>query len=307
MSSSSSSRVGVGFVLQPENAYLELLEPVFGELADYFELAPETTWWAAVDGTLTSNSFAERFAELGRRWAPTTSASKPFVAHGVALSLGGAAVEDRPRQRRWLDRLGEDQRRFNFRWLSDHLAMTCVGGESLALPLPLVPSPEVASLVRRRLRELQAITPAVAVENTAHYFTYGDPLDELQLLRGVLELPGSHLLLDLYNLSMMATNMGFSCDAYLDGLDLSRVIEIHLAGGSPSPSKWLPSGRSYLLDSHERSVPEVVWSLFERVLPRCVNLRGVTLERMEGTVGAADVRGIEAELRRLRAMIERCP
>ena len=56
--------VGVGFVLQPEDAYLELLGPVFGELADYFEIAPETTWWAAADGTLTSNAFAGRFAEL---------------------------------------------------------------------------------------------------------------------------------------------------------------------------------------------------------------------------------------------------
>ncbi|MEZ4384862.1 MAG: DUF692 family protein, partial [Nannocystaceae bacterium] len=194
--------VGVGFVLQPEDAYLELLEPVFGELADYFEIAPETTWWAEADGTLTSNAFAGRFAALGRRWAPAGAASRPFVAHGVALSLGSAAPEDRPRQARWHARLAADQRRFGFRWLSDHLAITCAAGEALTLPLLLPPTPAAAALVRRRLAELQQICPAVAVENAAHYFTDGDPLGEATLLAGVLELPGAHLLLDLYNLAM---------------------------------------------------------------------------------------------------------
>ncbi|MCA9658337.1 MAG: DUF692 family protein, partial [Myxococcales bacterium] len=192
--------VGVGFVLQPEDAYLELLGPVFGELADYFEIAPETTWWAAADGTLTSNAFAGRFADLGRRWAPTGAPSKPFVAHGVALSLGGADPRDRPRQDRWRARLAEDQRRFGFRWLSDHLAITCAAGEALMLPLPLAPTPAAAAVVRRRLADLQRICPDVAVENAAHYFTYGDPLGEARLIAGVLELPGAHLLLDLYNL-----------------------------------------------------------------------------------------------------------
>ena len=298
--------VGVGFVLQPEERYLELLEPVFGELADYFEIAPETTWWGEADGSLTTNGFAERFAELGERWAPASATSKPFVAHGVGLSLGGARPEDRPRQLRWQRRIAEDHRRFSFAWLSDHLAVTDIGGEAHALPLPLVPTPTVAALVRRRLAELQSIVPAVAVENAAHTFTFGDPLEETELIAGVLELPGSHLLLDLYNLVMMAENMRFAAADYLARLDLSRVIEIHIAGGSWSPDGWLPSRRSYLLDSHSSAVPESVWTLLEQVLPRCTGLRGVTLERMEGTVGEGDVRAIEAELRRLRAVVEAC-
>ncbi len=296
--------IGVGFVLQPEFDFLELVGPIVGELADYFEIAPETTWWANEDGTLTSNAFAEAFAALGRKFAPANAESKPFVAHGVGLSLGGAHPQDRPRQQQWLRKLEEEQRRFAFCWLSDHLAVTCIGGEALALPLPLMPSPAIAALVRRRLAELMHIAPAIAIENTAHYFTYGDPLEETELIAGVLELPGCHLLLDLYNLAMMAHNMGFASRDFLARLDLSRVIEIHIAGGSPSPPEWLPSGRSYLVDSHEQVVPDVVWSLLEEVLPRCSSLCGITLERMEGTVQASDLPLIEADLRRLRTIAQ---
>jgi hypothetical protein len=45
-----ASAIGIGFVLQPELEYLDLLAPVFGALVDYFEIAPETTWWATEEG-----------------------------------------------------------------------------------------------------------------------------------------------------------------------------------------------------------------------------------------------------------------
>jgi hypothetical protein len=41
------------------------------------------------------------------------------------------------------------------------------------------------------------------------------------------------------------------------------------------------------------------------VAPRCPNLRGVTLERMEGTVGDGDVTLLAAEMQRLRATVQR--
>lgn len=298
-------RPGVGFVLQPEDAFLELLEPVVGPRVDYFEIAPETTWWPAADGNLGVNGFAGRFAATGRRYAPPNATSKPFVAHGVGLSLGSADPADRARQLRWHARLAEDQRRFDFRWLSDHLAVTHLAGEALALPLPLPPTAAAAALVRQRLAELQGFCPDVAVENAAHYFTYGDPCDEAELIAGVLALPGAHLLLDLYNVVMMGENLGFDPRAYLERLDLGRVIEIHVAGGGPSEPAWLPSGRSYLLDSHEATVPEPVWALLEELAPRCTGLRGITLERMEGTVGPGDVAVIADELARLRHVVGR--
>jgi hypothetical protein len=50
-------------------------------------------------------------------------------------------------------------------------------------------------------------------------------------------------------------------------------------------------------------VPDEVWRLFERVVPRCTNLRGVTLERMEGSVAAGDVGAVRDELGRIREVL----
>ncbi|MCC6875593.1 MAG: hypothetical protein IT378_14905, partial [Sandaracinaceae bacterium] len=60
------SSVGVGFTLQPELELLELAEPLY-ERADYFEVAPETTW-RAVGERLSPNGFHRYFLELGERY-----------------------------------------------------------------------------------------------------------------------------------------------------------------------------------------------------------------------------------------------
>jgi uncharacterized protein (UPF0276 family) len=104
----------------------------------------------------------------------------------------------------------------------------------------------------------------------------------------------------------MAQNFGFAAEAYVERLDLDRVIEIHLSGGAASDPGWLPSGRVLRLDAHDSAVPEPVWQLFDRVAPRCPNLRGVTLERMEGTVTAPEhVAEVREEIRRARRVLRR--
>jgi uncharacterized protein (UPF0276 family) len=101
----------------------------------------------------------------------------------------------------------------------------------------------------------------------------------------------------------MATNLGSDAGGYLDRIDLASVIEIHLSGGARSDPAWLPGGRTLRLDSHDHAVPEAVWEMYEDVAPRCPNLRGVIVERMEGTVGPEDVDVLRGELRRAREVV----
>jgi uncharacterized protein (UPF0276 family) len=131
-------------------------------------------------------------------------------------------------------------------------------------------------------------------------------MEEPAFLRRIVRDLGFHLLLDLHNVYTMATNFDFDPSAYVAQLDLSRVIEIHLSGGADSAAEWLPSRRVMRLDSHDSAIPEPVWELFAQVLPSCRNLRGVTIERMEGTVGPQDVKVLREELRRARAQLEHC-
>lgn len=83
------------------------------------------------------------------------------------------------------------------------------------------------------------------------------------------------------------------------------MIELHVSGGSYSDASWLPSGAVKRLDSHEGAVVEAVWRLAEALAPRCRNLRGITLERMEGTVRPRDVPLLREELSRVRRLAAR--
>lgn len=295
--------VAIGFTLQPDDTFLELCDPLFRErgVLDYFEITPETTWWSpdetAASWQLLPNGFHARFLSLGQK------AGKGFVGHGVGLSIGGVSRKDAARRRAWLGRLRQDQQLFGFRWYTEHLGTTVPDGKALTLPLPLLMDRRTIERVGRRLRQLATVVPTVGVENTAQYFMLGDVLDEPRFISRLLRRGRGRLLLDLHNVHTMAENFGFAAADYLDRLELEQVIEIHVSGGSYSDGSWLPGGRVLRLDSHDGAVPEPVWRLLADVVPRCVNLRGVTLERMEGTVQAGDVPLLREELRRLRAVV----
>lgn len=291
--------VRIGFTLQPEQEFLELVAPLLESEADYFEVAPETMWRVDGAGQLIENGYWRLFLEL------KTKLQKPCVAHGIGFSLGTNGPLDRKRKRAWLARMAKDNAAFEFGWYTEHLGASSLGGAQVALPMPLLMNAFSAAVVRRSLAAMQKIIPNVGVENTVVYFALGDPLEEPGFLMQILRNPGTHLLLDLHNVYTMSVNFGFDPQAYIDRLDLDRVIEIHLSGGSLSDGSWLPSERVFRLDSHDGAVPEDVWKLYERVVPRCPNLRGVTLERMERTIGAPDVPLLRDELRRARSAARR--
>lgn len=291
--------IPVGFTLQPDPGFLDLLGAVIEEEVDYYEVAPETTWRFDRGGALVENGFFHRFAELKRR------TGKPFVAHGVGLSLGTSSRADVARRRRWIERVRRDHEVLGFLWYTDHLGATSLAGRAITLPVALPMTAHAASVVRRSLRAMATVVPDVGVENAVSYFMLGDPMDEPAFLRRVLSAPRTHLLLDLHNVFTMGLNFGFDPAAYIARLDLARVIEIHLSGGCDSDPGWLASGRVMRLDAHDSAIPEPVWALFEDVAPRCPNLRGVTIERMEGTVGEGDVIALRDEVRRARAMLRR--
>jgi uncharacterized protein (UPF0276 family) len=289
-------RPALGFTLQPEERYLALTAELL-EHVDYVELAPETLWRTDEGGALVPNGFHEQIAALRE------TSGLSFVAHGVAFSMGSARP-DPLRRARWLERIAADHAQFEFRWYTDHLGATELAGRNLTLPLPVPLVPAAARALRASLSALQGVVADVGLENSVFYYHVGDPLAEPAFLRGVLSNPRTHLLLDLHNVWTNALNLGFEPWDYVSRLPLEKVIELHVSGGAESDPGWLPSGAVLRLDSHDAAVPEEVWALAERVMPLCPNLRGVTLERMEGTVQPDDVPSLRAELRRARALLE---
>ena len=76
---------------------------------------------------------------------------------------------------------------------------------------------------------------------------------------------GAHLVLDLHNAFTTARNTGVDVDAYVAGMPLERVIELHVSGGAESDPRWLRSGRVLRLDSHDTPVPDEVAALWKDV------------------------------------------
>ncbi len=297
---SSRPSIDVGLMLMAEPQWLDLLGPVCeSSRVDRLVVTPETTWRPVVGEVFAEpNDYHARFRGLAER------AGKPVVGHGIGYSPGTADPGDASRRTRWRQRLAVEREVFDFAWYTEHLGAAWLGEEHVALPLPLPQDPSIAALVREHLLELRCAAPRVGLENSAFYFALGDPLDEPVFLGECVAHEDLFVLLDLHNLYANGLNLGFEPREWLARLDLRKVEEIHVSGGDWSDPAWFEGasgdGGLLRLDSHDAAVPEPVWELLGEVVPRCANLRAVTLERMEGTVGPADVPRLCAELDRIR-------
>lgn len=311
--------IAIGFTLQPEVEFLDRTQGLL-DVVDYVEVAPETLWRVTADGAVVDNGYVDVIADLAH------DASAFVVAHGVGFSLGasdgdGSDVDD-DRTALWLAQLANNHARFAFAWVSDHGGLTTTARHHLALPVAVPATPLRARTTAHRLTRMAThLQRAALVEVSAWPFFCGDDAlavaawygacvgdvdsDSVDVNDGGGDLGAGArgLLLDLHNVWTMAQNLGFDVDAFLDALPLARVGEIHISGGADSDVGWLPHGRVVRLDSHDDDVPDAVFDLLAAVVPRCPRLRGVTLERMEGTVTTDDdVARLRAELLRARAI-----
>jgi uncharacterized protein len=289
--------LGVGFALHPDLEYLELARDILERQADFFEINPETLW-RAEKGRLVRNDYYSLYQQIRDR------SRKPFVAHGLDFSVGTPVDDDRPRTAAWLERLRDDQAEFRFPWISEHLGWQIGGGVQTTLPMPLPPTPEAVGVVAERMRLLASVSGLSAFENSANYIAFGDPNAEPGFFNDICRAAPCRMLLDLHNVHTQCLNMGLDPKDYLDRLDADQVLEIHLSGGSESDPGWLDSRRVFRLDSHDGPVPEEVWALFERVRPRCGGLRGVVVERLNGTFTAKEVAGLAEEVRRAKEILK---
>lgn len=301
--------VALGFTLQPDEEFLERCRPLL-DVVDYAEVAPETLWRVAKDGSIVDNGYCGAIKDI------VDTAGVFAVSHGVGFSLGSLDHDDGddPRTALWTSRLTATHQRFSFAWMSDHSGLTTTAGLHLALPVPVPPTARRARAMAKKLGALHAICGGPGlVETSALPFLCGSPEAETALLRRAVKSEHAGLLVDVHNLWTMAKNLGGGdtdgwLDRFLAGLPTHKVKEIHVSGGSWSDPGWLPGGHVVRLDSHDDDVPKEVFALFARLAPRCENLRGVTLERMEGTVtDDAAVARLADELATLRHLLHLPP
>jgi hypothetical protein len=227
-----------------------------------------------------------------------TLARRPVIAHNVGLSIGNAGHFDEE----YLEQLRQWQRRYNFPWQSDHLSFGEVtGGDGteyhagVAVPLPY--DRDVLEMIASRVQRFQErVGVPFLLENSVYFVTFRDQdMSEPQFVNELMARTGCGMLLDVHNLYANARNHGFTAKDFVDELDLTGVVEVHVAGGSEFAGMYT--------DSHSGPCPEPVWQLLDYVAGRAPNLRAVTFEFHDSYYGRLGAAGVRAQLERARDIV----
>lgn len=234
--------VGIGF--KPEHLDAALRSPADGL---WFEVHPENYM---VSGGLRATILA------------TIAEARPISLHGVGLSLAGAEPPDSGH----LQCLRELVDRHDPFLLSEHLAWSRLGDTHFP---DLLPFPRTSDALRRIVWNIdqvqQALGRPILIENPSLYLHLdGHEWDEPDFLAEIVARAGCGLLVDVNNVHVSASNLGYDAVAYLNALPVAAIGEIHLAGHSLDPIH----GASLLIDSHDAPIAEEVWSLYADLIAR---------------------------------------
>jgi uncharacterized protein (UPF0276 family) len=125
------------------------------------------------------------------------------------------------------------------------------------LPLPYVPeligiAAERAAFVQRQLGR------PFGLENLSSYVAFQrSSLSEWDFYASVVREARCWFLLDVNNIYVSSENHAFAPEAYLEAVDFSRVLQVHIAGHTREPS-------GTIIDTHDHPVCEAVWSLYRK-------------------------------------------
>ncbi|HEU0254087.1 MAG TPA: DUF692 domain-containing protein [Pyrinomonadaceae bacterium] len=288
-----AQKLGVGLLFNPalHSFVTEQLESF-----DYLEIIPDREW---LDRGVNSTS---RYALLDKSFTffQHVREERPIVCHAIGLSIGSAALFDKGH----VEQIGRMHDELSFAWHSDHLSFARLPQKTpemhTAISLPVPYDKEVLDLLIERVTHIRAVVPCpFLLENNVYYVDVPDQeMAEAEFLNRLARESGCGILLDLHNVYVNSRNHGFAPESFLRDLDLSRVVEIHIAGGDTL--------LNFYTDSHAGPVAEPVWDLLEQTLRAAPGIRGVTFEFHESYYPLLKVDGIRAELDHARKIWERC-
>ncbi len=207
--------VGVGLRVPHYRGVLERRPPV-----DFFEIISENFM---VPGGKPRHHL-EHAPESPTGWFSTASRSTSAV--------------HRARAPEYLQRLKAPRAETRTPWVSDHFCWCGSNGVHLHDLLPLPYTEEAIQRVADRARAVQDhLELPFALENTSSYLTYrSSAMPEWEFLTEVTERADIGLLLDVNNIYVSSYNHGLDPIEFLKGIPAHRVVQIHVAGHTPSAS-----------------------------------------------------------------------
>jgi len=187
----------------------------------------------------------------------------PVSVHGVGLSIGGQGALDADHLHR-LRHLCDWLQPASF---SEHLAWSTHDGTFLNDLLPLPYTPATLAQVCDHIDQVQAVLRrTMLLENPSSYLAFAQTeMNEVTFLSEIARRTGCGLLLDVNNVYVSATNLGFDALGYLDAYPADRIGEIHLGGHDEDTTDH---DERLLIDSHGAPVVPPVWELYQHVITR---------------------------------------
>ncbi len=187
----------------------------------------------------------------------------PFSVHGVGLGIGGEAPLDADHLAR-LKTLCDWLQPASF---SEHLAWSSHDGAFLNDLLPLPYTSATLARVAAHINEVQDwLGRPMLLENPSSYVAFAQSeMTETEFLRDLSNRTGCGLLLDVNNVFVSATNLGYAPQGYIDDFPIDKIGEIHLGGHDEDADE---TGAPLLIDSHGRAVVDPVWALLDYTLVR---------------------------------------
>jgi uncharacterized protein (UPF0276 family) len=237
------AKAGVGYKPQHYTALMADPGPV-----GWLEIHAENYMGAGGRPLAQLRHLAERFA---------------ISVHGVGLSIGGEGPLD-PAHLARLRHLCDWLHPASF---SEHLAWSSHDSAFLNDLLPLPYTSQTLTRVAEHIDALQdTINRPILLENPSSYLAFEESTwAEPDFLNEIARRTGCGLLLDINNVFISATNLGFSPQSYIDAFPLARVGEFHLAGHDTEQDDH---GAPLLIDSHGRETAAPVWALLDYTLAR---------------------------------------
>lgn len=181
--------------------------------------------------------------------------------HGIGLSIGGETPLDAAHLAR-LEHLVHWLEPASF---SEHLAWSTHDGQFLNDLLPLPYTNATLACVCDHIDLVQEVLGRqMLLENPSSYLSFASSTwQEPAFLGEVARRTGCGLLLDVNNVFVSATNLGFSPKGYIDAYPTDKVGEIHLGGHEMDKDDH---NSPLLIDNHAGLVADPVWALLDYTL-----------------------------------------
>ena len=180
-------------------------------------------------------------------------ADYPVTFHSIGMNIGGIDLLDDE----YFKKIKQAIRRYQPKWISDHLCFSSVHGRNLHDLLPLPYNEECLKHVCRRIHQIEDILECpLVIENVSSYLSYNNAtMTEAEFISNLVTEADCKLLLDVNNIYVNEYNLAESAISFIEAMPTDRIQEIHVAG--------FEQCGDYLLDAHNNPISQEVWNLYD--------------------------------------------